>query len=103
MVRRKLIWSPEAASDRIIIFKYWNQRNKSNVYSKRLAKLFRRESQKLLKQPFLGKVTSDKNLRALIIEHFLLIYLIRTDSIEIVNIWDGRRNPEDLKKLIDKN
>jgi hypothetical protein len=39
MVRR-LIWSVEARTSRKNIFEYWNNRNKSKVYSNKLNSLF---------------------------------------------------------------
>lgn len=39
MVRR-VIWAANAQFDRKEILNYWNNRNKSNVYSKKLNELF---------------------------------------------------------------
>src|SRR5690606_13481287 len=102
MVRGKLIWSPESRKDRASIFIFWNKKNKSKSYSRRLSKLFRLETKRLLKTPYIGKATKTPELRLLFIEHFIILYRIKSNAIEIVNVWDGRRNPDDFEKLIQK-
>jgi toxin YoeB len=38
---KKVVWSQKAQKDRRRILKYWKGRNKSNVYSIKLAQLFK--------------------------------------------------------------
>lgn len=45
--RRKLNWQFEAQQDRKGIFQYWNKKNKSKEYSKRLNQLFRTKTEAL--------------------------------------------------------
>ena len=103
MATRRLIWSEEAKIDTKEIFDYWNKRNKSKNYSRRLGKVFIGVSNSVLKNPLLGIKTSKKKLFYVVIEKkFLMVYKISAEAIEIISIWDGRRNPNDFEKLVEK-
>jgi len=95
--RRKLKWQSWAQRDRKEIFLYWNRRNKSKEYSKRLNELFKTKTEALKDFPFNGHITNLENVRVLIIEKYLIVYEIFDEEILISRIWDGRRNPETLK------
>lgn len=103
MAARRLIWSKEAKIDTKEIFDYWNHRNKSKNYSRRLGKTFISIAKRLLQNPLLGLKTSLENLFYVIVEKkFLMIYRVTDEAVEIIAIWDGRRNPDDFEKLIKK-
>ncbi len=103
MVQRKLIWTEAARADRKKIFSYWTNRNKSGVYSKRLSKVFLAVGEGLLKNHHLGLKTSKKDLFYVVVEKkFLMTYQVKPETIEIISVWDGRRNPDDFEKLIIK-
>lgn len=97
MAGRKLIWQSQAQRDRKEIFQYWNTRNKSKDYSKRLNQLFKTNTEALKDFPFKGHKTNLENVRILVIEKYLIVYEIFEEEILISRIWDGRRNPETLK------
>ena len=97
MVRR-IIWSVRAQKDRIEIFKYWNERNKSNLYSKKLNELFKEAVELIANYPEIGKPTDDKIARIKIVRDYLIIYEIdEKDQLLILSIWDSRQDPEKLK------
>jgi len=64
MAQLKIFWTETALKQRNYVFEYWNERNKSIEYSKKLnAKIIERIS--LLKsQPKLGKKSNFKNVRS---------------------------------------
>jgi plasmid stabilization system protein ParE len=45
----------------------------------------------------IGRKVENREERYFVKGNYLIFYQIRDDSIEILHIWDGRRNPEDLK------
>ena len=95
MVRR-LIWSVEARNSRKNIFEYWNNRNKSKVYSNKLNLLFNYNLQIVLKLPEFGIATKNEDDKFIIVSHFEIIYKITEKEIVVLDIWDTRQNPIDF-------
>jgi toxin YoeB len=71
---RQIIWSRRAQNDRIEIFNYWNKRNKSNPYSKKLNKLFMEAVALIANYPEIGRPTDDATARIKVVRDYLLIY-----------------------------
>ncbi|CAN5865199.1 hypothetical protein BH24BAC1_BH24BAC1_41140 [soil metagenome] len=78
------------------ILDYWVQRNKSKRYSQKLDKLFDRVVELTAKNPESGKTTDYKNIRIRIVRHYLIFYLIHENHIEVIRIWDARRDSGNL-------
>lgn len=99
---RRVIWSKRSQNDRKEIFRYWNKRNKSNAYSKKLNKLFKEAIRLIAEYPKIGKITDDKSIRIKIVKDYLLIY--ETDDqqgqLVILTIWDSRQDPEKVKRIL---
>lgn len=95
MVRR-LIWSVDARSSRKNIFDYWNNRNKSKIYSRKLNLFFNEDLKLVQKMPEFGSTTSIKNINFIIVSHFEIIYKITEFEIVVLDIWDTRQNPQDF-------
>jgi addiction module RelE/StbE family toxin len=97
---RKVIWSEKASSDRREILTYWRNRNKSNLYSKKLNGLFKSAIQLIKEHPLIGRPTSDKQARVKIVRDYLLIYEIAEKAIHVLLIWDTRQYPDKLKEFL---
>jgi plasmid stabilization system protein ParE len=97
---RKVIWSANAKSDKMEILKYWIDRNKSNVYSKKLNLLFKESVSIISKTPGTGHITIKENVRVKIVRDYLIIYELTIDAVHILSIFDGRRNPEEFNKRL---
>jgi plasmid stabilization system protein ParE len=97
MVKRKLIWSHNAKIKLFKILDYFNDRNKSNTYSKKLYAKFAHEINALMKHPDIGVKTDLDAIRGLIITNYIFFYEIGENNIIIHTIWDTRQNPENLK------
>lgn len=95
MVRR-LKWSVEARNSRKHIFEYWNSRNKSKFYSKKLNKLFSEGLQVIIRLPEFGHSTTDESIKFIIVSHFEVFYKIMPHEITVLEIWDTRQNPKDF-------
>lgn len=97
MVRRtKIVWAPNALQSKKAIFTYWNNRNKSNNYSKKLNQIFQEALILVSNFDEIGKPTHLKNIRLKITGHFELIYEISADKITVLDIWDSRQNPQNF-------
>ena len=100
MAQKQIIWAPRAQQDRLKILEYWLQRNKSIDYSRKLYDLINSATELLSVYPEIGKPTDIENVRVKIVRDYLIIYENKKDRIEILTIWDGRRDPKKLDKLL---
>jgi addiction module RelE/StbE family toxin len=91
---KKIDWSERARRELFEILAYWSNRNKSKVYSKKLNQLFLEDVERLSETPEIGKPTRFLNVRMIIVRDYLVYYKIHTLYIEIITIWDSRRDPE---------
>ncbi|TRX41359.1 type II toxin-antitoxin system RelE/ParE family toxin [Flavobacterium restrictum] len=91
--RRKIVWTSFARASRASIFAYWNKRNKSTLYSKKLNVLFQESLQLLLTFPESSIKSSNQNVRLKIASHFEIIYSVSDTQILVLDIWDTRQNP----------
>lgn len=71
MAERKVVWTKNAIKNRIDIFDYWNHRNKSKIFSKKLYKEFLEAVNLLKYNPETG-IISDYNFRHLLVRDYLL-------------------------------
>lgn len=97
MVRQRIIWSPRAKLDLFEILDFYYKRNGSKAYSVKLNEKFRKAIKLLEKYPALGIRTDISNVRVLVEGNYAVFYLIKTEVIEILSIWDCRKNPEEIK------
>jgi len=97
---RQITWTLRAQNDRRKIFEYWNNWNKSNLYSRKLNELIRQSLVLIAKYPLIGKRTDKKNVRLKVLKEYLIIYEVMTKEILVLTIWDCRQNPEDLSRIV---
>ena len=100
MVKR-VIWSEDAFKDKVQIFSYWNNRNKSNLYSRRLNRLFKDTIKSILKTPTLGRKTNIENVKRIIARDYFIIYEESEINLIILRIWDTRQDPNKLNYKVD--
>jgi addiction module RelE/StbE family toxin len=96
----KIVWTNLAKSDRKDIFTYWNTRNSSKLYSKKLNDLFNKHIETLINHPRIGKQTNYRNIRFLIVRDYLIFYEQSEKIISIIRIWDSRRDPDKIDESI---
>lgn len=98
MVRRTriIVWTKFARESRTSIFSYWNKRNKSKDYSKKLNVLFQESLEQLLTFPESSIKFKNQNIRLKISSHFEIIYSVSDTHIFILDIWDTRQNPQNF-------
>lgn len=91
-----LIWTQEALKNRIEIFEYWDNRNKSKTYSRKLNAIFNEHIDIILKYPYIGYETETENVRCRTVRDYKIIYLNSGNHIVLLAIWDSRQNPTKL-------
>ncbi len=95
-VVRKIVWTTTAKQDIKQITVYWNNRNKSNLFSIKLRKMIVEKLELIKEFPLLGLKTDYKDVRCLIIRDYKLFYISNEDSIIVLRFWDTRQNPNQL-------
>ncbi|MBI5217212.1 MAG: type II toxin-antitoxin system RelE/ParE family toxin [Ignavibacteriae bacterium] len=93
---RKVIWSSNALDDRLNILEYWSTRLGNKLYSQKLDKEFIALCRFLSQFPFMGRRFRDENERCFVKGNYLIVYQVSDNGIEILHVWDTRRNPEEL-------
>jgi toxin YoeB len=93
-----LVWTVEAQKDRQEIFEYWNNRNKSKQYSRKLNTIFIENLKLICMYPQLGIKTNIANVYKRTVKDYHFIYLELPSKIILLYIWDSRRNPELLNQ-----
>ena len=97
MAKRRVDWSKDARLDLYDILDFYNKRNGTTIYSKKLNTKINKSINQLSNNPFLGTQTDYDSVRALITGDYQIIYEIFNQLILIIMIWDCRRNPVDKK------
>lgn len=98
MVKRKIVWTKSAISNRKQILEYWFQRTSSIKYSKKLNDLFTERIKLLSEYPEIGRKTSDSKTRVTPVKDYLIMYEFDTKEIIILLIWDSRRDESKIHK-----
>ena len=94
---KKIKWSERARKERFEILKYWSNRNKSKIYSSKLNQLFLENVELLTQTPDIGIPTHITDVRIKIVRDYLVYYKIQPSFIEIITVWDPRRDPNKFK------
>ena len=71
---KRIIWSKIALENKLQILDYWKNRNKSNVYSRKLNSLFKETSKLLQEFPTLGRETDNPKVKNIIVRDYLMFY-----------------------------
>ena len=94
--RRKIEWTVNALLTKKNIFYYWNNRNKSTVYSKKFNQLFTITLRSIENFPEASIAIKKENIRALLVKDYYLIFEITKLNIKVLDIWDTRQNPQNF-------
>ena len=99
MAKRKIIWSSRAKLDLFEILDYYYKRNGTKTYSKKLNYTLRKSIRLLKNYPYIGIKTDIHSIRNLITGYYNIFYEIKSDSVEIITIWNSRQDPDNLNLL----
>jgi len=103
MAELKIFWTQTAVRQRNQTFEYWNTRNKSTTYSKKLRNNIQERTTLLKTNPELGKKTDFKNTRLISLGHYSILYQKVNFKIIITGFWDNRQNPKKLLQFLTLN
>jgi len=96
----KIAWTKIAQNQRDLIFEYYNTRNKSFNYSKKLKLEIKQHTNLLKQQPEIGKRIKNTDFRNIFFGNYSLVYKKKSNVIYISALWDNRHNPEKLKTIL---
>ncbi len=94
---KEIVWTQTSIQDRYKIYEFWLIKNKSDLYSEKLEKLFTEAANLLAEFPEIGTQTDFSEVRVKVVRDYKLFYISLTNSIQIIRIWGARQNPEDLE------
>ena len=100
MAKRKVIWSFDSSMELIEIIQFYNNRNKSKDYSRKLYKTIQFELKNLDFSISMPQKTSDKKLFYFTVKHIFVGFDIIENDLNILVIIDERRNPKLISSLI---
>lgn len=94
---KKIEWTESSILDRLKIYRFWEENNKSNSYSLKLDRLFNDSAKLISKFPMIGTKTDFGDVKVKVIRGYKLFYLKQEETIQILRVWDTRQNPENLE------
>ena len=103
MVKLTIYWTKTALKQRNYIFEYWNKRNGTNSYSKKLNSSISERISLLKTNPDLGKKAEFKSTRVISLGHYSILYKKIDSRIIITGFWDNRQNPKKLLNFLKSN
>lgn len=100
MAQRKIIWSTLAIASLRDILLFYKIQNGNNDYSNKLLHQIKESVLLLGAFPNAGKSTSMYEIRELVLKRNSVFYLVASNQINIVLVWDNRRNPDELFAIL---
>lgn len=94
---RKIVWTEKALSDFKSICSYWNNRNKSKLYSKKLLQLFNNTLDLIAFEPMIGLITDVEGIK--LVRDFWIFYTESDHTIFVLQIKEQIR----ILKIISRN
>ncbi len=97
----KILFSTQFADNFETILTYFDKRNGSNLYSKKLTQLILTKIALLSTMPEIGRKTNFASVRILFVKQYGIEYQIRENVILVNNIFSCKTNPDNrfFKKL----
>jgi toxin YoeB len=91
----KILYAPQFVDNLESILQFFDERNGSDAFSKKLLKMIQREIVILKTMPEIGRMTNFPGVRILFVERFGIEYQIRNEEILIIDIFSCQKNPEE--------
>ena len=97
---KPLVWSVVAKRNIKRIKQFYDERNQSSDYSKKLLRVFKDSAELIERQPLIGKNTDVDGVKAFIILDYIIFYELLEKHILILMVWDCRMDPDQVKKFL---
>lgn len=94
---QQIIWTKKAKKELVNVLQYWMSRNKSNTFSIKLNLLIENQLNTIAEHPEICRATDIQNVHVKVIYKYLIYYEVVNDSIFVLTIRHGSRNPKTLK------
>ena len=91
----EIIYSSQFVEDLEAILSFYDERNGSDKFSKKLMKMIHKQIGLLKTMPEIGRLTNFPGVRLLFVERFGIEYQIREKEVLIVDIFSCETSPED--------
>lgn len=90
----ELLFSPQFADSLEEILQFYDERNGSDRFSKKLMKMILKQTALLKTMPEIGRQTNFPGVRVLFVDRYGIEYQIRDKVILIVDIYSCQTDPE---------
>ena len=94
---KRIVWSKKASEERFEILNFWVSKTGSKKYSRKLEAKLRETIRNVSDNNYLGKATDIEGVRLSVVSNYLIFYEIKSEHIEILTIFDSRRDRSDIK------
>lgn len=84
----EISYAPQFADSLEAILLFFDERNGSNRFSKKLMKMIHRQIRLLATMPEIGRLTDFPGVRILFVERFGIEYQIREKTILVIDIYN---------------
>ena len=82
------------------ILNFYDERNGSDKFSKKLLKMIHKQVSLLRSMPEIGRLTDFPGVRILFVERFGIEYQIRDKAVLIIDIYSCETDPNDRKFVL---
>lgn len=96
----RIIWTNTAVNQRRKILNYWNKRNKSKTYSRKLVSEIAQRVKFLINNPEIYIKTNFPEIRTSTLGHYNIFYKKTSNELIVMAFWDNRQNPKTLSKML---
>ncbi len=100
MVKRTVVWTSTAASQRRYILTYWTKRNRSTAYAEKLIAETKDRIKTILANPESCRLSEYPETRVAAMGHFSIFYKFTEAHLIITAFWDNRQDPEKLLQFL---
>ena len=92
----RIEWSDHAKARLKEIWDYWNDRNGTITFGQKLSKEINSKLLRISAFPEAGLPCVDPSIRYVIERSYRIYYQFDNGEIQVITIWDMRRDPESL-------
>ena len=97
MAKKEIVWSSLAKLQLQNVLEYYFIRNESPTHSLKLLTEVEDLLDTLSNSELIGRLTSNKITRVIVMKVYLIFYEINGNQIEIVSFWDNRQDIKNRK------
>lgn len=99
MAKKPIVWSERANLELKGVLEFYTNRNGNTNYSFKILEKVEGLLETLRGNKYIGRLTTNKKTRVVVMDAYLIFYEINNNQIEILSFWDNKQNPE---KRVDK-